>query len=292
MKIIFVFVLLLGCFKLSFSEEKVFKSMGTYFIVDADGYHYDIFRYVSYLESLLSDYVEDSEISKINHLAGRSCVEVSAETLEVVKKSIEISELTDGMFDITVGSITINHKRKKNLDFQLAKSLVDYKKIKIEDKKICLPNDSMAIDLGGIGKGFAVQKVYEKFKDKLDKGFIALAGDLKVWGHKRELGIYNPLNKDVLVKIINKKDLCISTSGNYIQDHIVGKPTDLVQVSVVYDDCSYTDAISTAIFAMDRQQREKFLEKNQQIGIIILYKDGSVWLNRKFIDYFDVLQIF
>lgn len=292
MRFIIVFIFILSYFNLSLSKEKIFRSMGTYLIVDTDKYQYDIYRYISNLESILSDYIEDSEISKINSLAGRSCVEVSLDTLEVIKKSIEISKLTEGAFDITVGAVTINHKRKKLIDIETAKRLVDYKKIKIEDNKVCLLEEGMAIDLGGIGKGFAVQKAYEFFKDRLSKGFIALAGDLKVWGDKRELGIYNPLNKGIVAKMKNKRDLCMSTSGNYFQEHIIGKPTDIVQVTVVYDDCSYTDAISTALFAMDKASRERFLDKNPQFGVFILYKDGSIWINKTFIDYFESLEIF
>lgn len=292
MRFFLVFILTLVFFGFLKAEEKVFRSMGTYLIVDTDREHYDIYRYVSHLEQLLSDYIDSSEISKINSSAGKSCVEVSPETLEVIKTAVEISRLTEGAFDITVGAITINHRRKKMVDFETAKGLVDYRQIKIVDNKVCLLKEGMAIDLGGIGKGFAVQKVYERFKDRLDKGFVALAGDLKVWGQKRELGIYNPLNKDILAKLVNKKDLCMSTSGNYFQEHIIGKSTDLVQVTVVYDDCSYTDALATAIFAMDKEQRERFLEKNPSFGVLILYKDGSVWVNRKFFDYFEMIQMF
>lgn len=286
------FMLTLSFPVISRAEEKVFRSMGTYLIVDTESEHYNIYRYVSYLEQLLSDYIDSSEISKINLFAGESCVDVSSETLEVIKIAIEISQLTEGAFDITVGAITVNHKRKKVIDLDTAKNLVDYRQIKITNNKVCLSRKGMAIDLGGIGKGFAVQKIYEKFKEKLNKGFVALAGDLKVWGQKRELGIYNPLNKDILVRLVNKKDLCMSTSGNYFQEHIIGKPTDIVQATVVYDDCSYTDAISTAIFAMDKTTRETFLNKNPQFGVLLLYKDGSVWINKTFTNYFEMVQLF
>lgn len=112
MRFIIVFIFILSYFNLSLSKEKIFRSMGTYLIVDTDKYQYDIYRYISNLESILSDYIEDSEISKINSLAGTSCVEVSSNTLEIIKKSIEISKLTEGAFDVTVGAVTINHKRK------------------------------------------------------------------------------------------------------------------------------------------------------------------------------------
>ncbi|MCX7738427.1 MAG: FAD:protein FMN transferase [Hydrogenothermaceae bacterium] len=286
------FVLLaLVVFNLSFSGEKVFNVMGTYMIVDTPSYQYDIYRYVSHLDGLLSDYKEDSEITRLNSSSGKDCVDISRETLEVLKKSIEVSELTFGAFDVTVGAITINYKRKGILSFQDAKRVVNYRDLKIDGSKACLLREGMAVDLGGIGKGYTVQKAYEKFRDKLKKGFISIAGDLKVWGQKRSIGVYNPITKGVLAKLVNRLDVCLSTSGNYFQDHIIGNQTDILQITVAGDDCGYVDAISTAIFAMDRDIRAKFLRDNNGFGVLILYKDGSVWFNKKFSEYFSLIQI-
>lgn len=275
----------------SFGEEKVFNIMGTYLIIDTEKYHYDIYRYILSLEKILSDYIEYSDISKINNSAGDGCVEVSEETIDIIRKSIHISELTNGAFDITVGSITINYKRKGTLQFEEAKNLINYKDIEIVNNKVCLRRKGMAIDVGGIGKGYAIEKSYQKFKDRIDKGFIALAGDMRVWGQRRKIGIYNPINKNIIATLINKIDICVSTSGNYFQEHIVGNSTDLLQVTVAYTECSYADAISTAIFAMEKKHRENFLSYNKDFAIFILYKDGSIWLNKKFLEYFDILNI-
>ncbi|MEJ5173339.1 MAG: FAD:protein FMN transferase [Hydrogenothermaceae bacterium] len=273
----------------AFGEEKVFNVMGTYLIVDTKRYNYEIYRYISYLDKILSDYKDNSDISKINSIAGRECVEVSPETLEVIKQAIYVSELTGGYFDITVGSVTINYKRKNILPKETAFSLIDYRNIKIESNRVCILKEGMAIDLGGIGKGYAVEKAYKKFKDRLPSGFIAIAGDLKVWGQKRRLGIYNPQTKGILAEVINKEDVCLSTSGNYFQDHILGRPTEILQITVAYTDCGIADAISTGIFSMDRESREKFLKDNQDFGVFILFKDGSIWFNSKFRIYFDII---
>ncbi|MFN3813604.1 MAG: FAD:protein FMN transferase [Aquificaceae bacterium] len=262
--------------------------MGTYAIVDLPGgKDYETYKYMRSLEEKLSDYIEDSEVSNINRHAGERPVRLSEETLEVIKKALYVSRMTDGAFDITVGALTIRAKRLKEISQDQANKLIDYRKVKTFDEKVFLEEKGMAIDLGGIGKGYAVQKAYEYIKTPW--GFISIAGDMKVWGHRRLVGIYNPATGGVLMEGINKKDLCLSTSGNYFREHIVGKTNSLLQVSVVHTDCTLADALSTAIFAMDDREREEFLRKHQDIGFLLLFKDGSVYYNREFFDNFEVI---
>ncbi|MGC8941855.1 MAG: FAD:protein FMN transferase [Sulfurihydrogenibium sp.] len=292
---IFLLIFLL-IFSISYSQEKdgkVFNLMGTYTIIDLpdDEKVYKVYRYLKEIESKLSDYIEDSEVSQINKFAGIKPIKVSPITFEVIKKSLEVCKMTNGAFDITVGAITINYKRKGLISLEKAKKLVNCKDVVLDEKNqtVFLKKRFMAIDLGGIGKGFAVQKAYEEIN--VDKGFIAIAGDMKVWGHSREVAIYNPLNKSILMSAKNKKDLCLSTSGNYFRKHIIGKDTDLLQVSVVYKDCTFTDAIDTGIFAMSKKEREEFL-KNADFGYILLYNDGRVEFNKIVFEYLDEVQFY
>ncbi len=281
---------LLFAIVLAFSQEKLFHLMGTYALIELpDGKEYQAYRYMKSLEEKLSDYMDTSEVSLINQKAGKGCVKVSEETLEVIKKSLEVSKQTGGAFDITVGSYTINHKRKGLLKEEEATRLIDYRKVGIEGNKVCLLEEGMAIDLGGIGKGYAVQKVYERLKT--DWGFVSIAGDLKVWGHKRLLAVFNPINNQILAEGLNARDLCLSTGGNYLRRHILGKENSLLQVTVAYHDCTITDAIETALLAMDDQERERFLKENPHVGLLLLFKDGSLYINKTFMDYFEGLRI-
>ncbi len=265
--------------------------MGTYALIELENNtEYKAYRYMKELEKKLSDYIENSEVSQINGVAGKGCVEVSKETLEIIKKSLEISEKTYGFFDITVGSYTINYKRKGNISEEKAKELINYRRVKIDGNRVCLLEEGMAIDLGGIGKGYAVQKAYEKLKSPW--GFISIAGDLKVWGHKRFLALFNPINQQILAEGYNSKDICLSTSGNYLRRHILEGENNLLQVTVAYNDCTITDAISTALLAMDDKSIEKFMEENPHIGVFLLFKDGSLFINKAFMDYFEGLRIY
>jgi len=286
-----VVLLLILLVNFSLSKEKVFHLMGTYAIIDLPSQKaYQAYRYMRELELKLSDYIETSEISKINKKAGIEPVKVSSETLEVIKKSIWLSELTDGVFDISVGAITIRAKRLKEIPEETAKSLVNYKKIKIEGSNVFLEERGMAIDLGGIGKGFALQKAYEKVKS--ERGFIAIAGDLKVWGHRRLLAVYNPINGKVLAQGYNRKDLCLSTSGNYRKNHIVTSGKQVLQVTVAYGDCTVADGLSTALFAMEDSKKWEFIQKHGEFGYLILFTDGSVYFNRTFLDFFEGLKFY
>ena len=276
----------------AFSQEKVFHLMGTYAIIDLPSEKaYQAYRFMKGLEEKLSDYIQDSEVSKINQKAGVEPVEVSADTLEVIKKSLWLSELTEGAFDITVGAITIRARRLKEISEEEARNLVNYKKVRVEGSSVFLEEKGMAIDLGGIGKGFAIQKAYEFIKT--DKGFIAIAGDLRVWGHKRLLAVYNPINGKILAQGYNKKDLCLSTSGNYRREHIIGKGGKLLQVTVAYEDCTLADGLSTALFSMDDdKKRWDFVEKYPQFGYLLLFSNGSVYVNKTFLEFFESLEFF
>lgn len=274
----------------SLSQEKIFHIMGTYALIELEeGKEYTAYRYMKELEEKLSDYIKTSEVSKINNMAGKGCVEVSEETLEVVKRSLEISEKTYGFFDITVGSYSIKYQREGYIGEEEAKRLIDYRKVKVKDNRICLLEKGMAIDLGGIGKGYAIQKAYEKLG--LPWGFISIAGDLKVWGHKRALAIFNPINQGILAEGYNSRDLCLSTGGNYFKKHILGKENSLLQATVAYHDCTITDAIETSLLAMDDESRERFLEENPHIGVFLLFKDGKIFVNKAFMEYFESLKI-
>ncbi len=274
---------------LAFSKEKIFYLMGTYVVVDlpTDEDAYRAYRIMRSLEEKLSDYIPESEVSLINRWAGIRPVEVSEETLEVIRKSLDISERTYGYFDISVGAITVRHRRERKLSLEEAEKLVNYREIELRDRKVFLRKKGMAIDLGGIGKGFIVEKTYEALNTP--RGFIGAAGDMKVWGEKRVLAIRDPISGGSLAQMVNSRDLCLSTSGNYLRRHILQRDEDLVQITVVHEDCTYADAYATALFSMPRELRRKFEKENSDVGILELFRDGSLYMNGRFREFFEVI---
>ena len=208
------------------------------------------FTEVKRLEQLLNFFSVDSEVTALNRASGREPVKVSRDTLDVIKKTVEIANYTDGAFDPTIGplmrlwgfsnqnpkpSIPLENKIKDALRF------VDYKKIKINDlsSQIFLEEKGMEIDLGGIAKGYAADRAIETIKAKgIKAALVAIAGDIKTFGLKPDLqpwkiGIQNPriesgvslrpmggqgpgvMNEEDIFASLYIKDKAISTSGDY-----------------------------------------------------------------------------
>ncbi len=257
-----VFALL---FTFALSAEKVFYLMGTYAVIDLPDERkvYETYFYLRNLEDKLSTFMENSEVSLINKNAGVRAVEVSEETLRVIEASLIAKEKTYGYFDVTLGR----------------------GEVKVEGTRVFA---SASIDLGGIGKGYAIERAYEFAGTS--QGFISIGGDMKVWGHKRVLAIRDPLREGPLLQMINAKDLCLSTSGNYFKEHIKQEDPELVQITVVFTDCTFADAFATALFAMPRDLRRKFYRENPNVGVLEVFEDGSLYINSAFFEYFEVVK--
>ncbi len=285
----FCITLLLLSLNLTLSQGKSYYLMGTYSYIEMTSSELNkkAYKILRDIEGKLSDYIDSSEISKINANAGKRFAKVSDVTMEMIKKAIEVSEKSFGYFDITIGALTINAKRLGKIDEIKAKELVNFKNILIKEDSVMLKEENMAIDPGGIGKGFAIEKAYEKLNTK--RGFISIGGDMKIWGHKRTIAIKDPRNGKSLAQMVNFKDVSISTSGNYLRKHIVTPEEDVLQVTVAHEDAGFADAFSTAIFAMPEKMRRKFIEDNPDVGVLILYKDGSIYMNKKFMELFEIL---
>ncbi|CUU07079.1 thiamine biosynthesis lipoprotein [Candidatus Thermokryptus mobilis] len=270
-------------------QGKSYYLMGTYSYIEMPSADLNkkAYKILHDIETKLSDYIDSSEVSRINANAGKNFLKVSSITMEMIKKAIEVSEKSFGYFDITIGALTINAKRLKKIDEFRAKELVNFKDILIKGDSVMLKRENMAIDPGGIGKGFAIEMCYKKLNSK--KGFISIGGDMKIWGHKRTIAVRDPRNGTSLVQMVNSKDVSISTSGNYLRKHIETPEDDVLQVTVAHEDGGFADAYSTAIFAMPEKMRRKFIEDNPDVGVLIVYKDGSIFINKRFMEFFEIL---
>ena len=152
--------------------------MGTYARVNVfGGTDNDIdaaFSKIRDLDNLLSDYKPDSQISQINRSSGKASVEVSDEVKEVLQTALRVAEETKGAFDPTIGALTIGlyHFGRENASvpsdegIDKAKALVNYRWVRIDGNRVFLEKEGMMLDLGGIGKGFAVDKAVEVLKKR------------------------------------------------------------------------------------------------------------------------------
>src|SRR3569833_1008018 len=183
------------------------------------------------IEKLLTTFSDDSETNQVNQQAGIAPVIVSRETFDLIQRSMRISGITQGAFDITYGSID---KRLWNFDQQMTAlpdketarkmvRLIDYRNIELNSRNctVFLKKKGMRIGFGGIGKGYAAERAKYIMKQAgADSGVVNASGDLTTWGKQPEgnnwsVGIVNPNLKDEVFSYLSFPDMAVATSGNY-----------------------------------------------------------------------------
>jgi len=183
------------------------------------------------IESLLTTFKDGSETNRINANAGIAPVPVSIETLGLVQRSLKISSLTQGAFDISYGGID---KRFWNFDKTMTAlpdpesgkrmiRLINYRNIEVNEKDstVFLREKGMRIGFGGIGKGYAAEKAKQLLQALgIKSGIVNASGDLTVWGTQPDgkpwtIGIAHPDLAGLPFSYLNISDMAIATSGNY-----------------------------------------------------------------------------
>lgn len=251
-------------------------------------------QYINKIDDKFSVFKNTSEISNINKNAGIKPVNVSDDTFEILKLSKVYSATTEGAFDITTKPVTDYYKNSiENVEeFNETLRKVNYNCLIIdeENQSVMLKNKWQAIDLGGIAKGYVIDKIIEIFKEnKIENAIINLGGTIYNIGEKRNIGIRNPFNP---INISNKDDSIITieseneifvTSGLYEQgEHIIDPKTckkvktDIISVSIIGNNGAEQDAIATACFVLGIEKSVELLKIRNLQGIFIL-KNGQIF---------------
>jgi thiamine biosynthesis lipoprotein len=261
------------------------------------------FQEIKRIQTLMSPWIDSSDVTRINRSAGKEWVKVSSETLEVIKKAKEISELSEGGFDITVAPLVDLWRKAREKktppsmeDVKGKLDLVNFKKVGIDPKgKVFLEKEGMAIDLGGIAKGYAVDKAFNVLRSI---GYINLivnaGGDLRVGGAKNNqpwsIGIQNPREPQKILTRIPLSDVAVATSGDYQKffiyqgkryHHIcnpkTGFPAEGCQsVAIVTKDCIAADGLATAIFVLGPKKGYALCQKLDGVDCLIVDKEGKI----------------
>jgi len=261
------------------------------------------FQEVKRIEALMSPWIESSDVTRINRSAGKEWVKVSPETFKVIKKAQEISQLSEGGFDITVGPLTFlwRKAREKGIPPSIEEvkeklNLVNFKNIEMDQEgKVLLKKKGMSIDLGGIAKGYAVDKAFELLKSLGYKNLIVNAGgDLRVGGSKIDqpwsIGIQDPrISQRIMAKML-VSDTAIATSGDYEKffmyqgkryHHIFnprdGLPADGCQsVTIVCKEGMTADGLATAVFVLGPEKGYSLCQKLKGVDCLIVDKEGKI----------------
>lgn len=266
-----------------------------------------VFAELERQDNLMSNYKETSPLSEINRSAAKGLINSDPELLHVIERSIFYSSLTEGAFDITILPVVkkwgfYDEKIKGIIPF--AKEIdailpaVSYKNVVLDrlNNSISFKNKMTQIDLGAIGKGYAIDMAVEILnKNKVDSAIINFGGNIYVMGEppiaeSSKVWIQHPRISGGFVGYLNVKDMAISTSGDYEKNFIVdgiryshifnpktGQPINnsVASVTVVADSAIEADALSTGIFVMGLEKGLALVNKLPNVQTIILYEDND-----------------
>jgi FAD:protein FMN transferase len=239
----------------------------------------EAFAEMERLEELLSEWRPTSEISRINRAAGAHPVEVSGETLEVVRAGLEVSRVSKGAFDLTWAALHGLYDFRPGLeripDRQEVRArlpLVDYRDVVVDTQAstVFLKRSGMVLGTGGIGKGYALDRAGAILKRHgIDSYILFGGGQVQVSGTRGarpwRVGIQHPRRTDEYFAFFEATGGSISTSGDYERfifgpsgeriHHIIDVRSGLpsgrsMSVTVLAPEGIYADALSTAAFVM------------------------------------------
>jgi len=252
------------------------------------------------IEALLTTFNDSSQTNLINENAGVKPVRVDRELIDLIHRSKRISELTQGAFDITYGSID---KRLWNFDKTLtslpdaatAKKLVrliNYRNVIVDDRKntVLLKEKGMRIGFGGIGKGYAAERAKSVLQNRgIKSGIVNAAGDLTAWGYQPggkpwTIGIANPDSARQPFSHLDITNTSIATSGNYEKfilidgkkyshtiDPKTGLPvTGIKSVTIICPNAEIADAMATPVMIMGVRVGLNMINQVKNLACIIV----------------------
>lgn len=260
---------------------------------------------VSRLENLISDWIPTTPISEVNRNAGVKAVIVPQEVFDLVQRSITVSKLTSGAFDITYASMDKIWKfdgsmKKMPSEEEIRNSVakVGYQNIVLnpKDHSIFLKNEEMKLGLGGIGQGFIADKIKALLIAKAaPAGIVNISGDINTWGKQIDgkqwkVGIKNPLNKDKIFATFPLENSAVETSGSYEKyvtfngvrySHIIdtrtGYPASgVISVSVFATSTELADALATGIFVLGVDIGINLIDQLPGVGCIYVEDNGKI----------------
>jgi len=295
------------------SYRRTLKLMGSHFditVVAASKEQGDVYIDIAIaeirrIEKLISSWDPNSQTSAINQNAGIQAVPVDDELIALIERSLYISKMTDGAFDISYasmdriwkfdGSITLMPTPEK-----VAASVekVGFENVILDAKNntVFLKEKGMKIGFGGIGKGYAADKAKALLIAKgVPSGIINASGDMNTWGQQPDgsdwkVAITNPLDKSKNFGLLPIKQGAVVTSGNYekyvqldgkrythIIDPRTGYPSSgILSVTVFAPKAEVADALATSVFVMGIDAGLDRINQIPQIECIIVDDTGRV----------------
>jgi thiamine biosynthesis lipoprotein len=275
------------------------------------------FAEIHKVDDLMSDYKSDSEISKINRDGFKQGIKVSQPTYEVLRRSVDFSKLTNGAFDITVGPLVDLWRSAKKTgvapskeEITKAKSRVGFEKLRLneQNRMVQFAVEGMRLDLGGIAKGYAVDKAVEAMqKVGAIGGMVDIGGDIRCFGKPPRgkdhwvIGLQDPsltkrMNEADLVLTLKLQNEAVATSGDYqrfvmiegkkyghILDRDTGTSTQgLSSVTIIARNATDADALATAVSVMGAEKGLALIEKLPNTEAILIRAPAEMTKQQKY----------
>ncbi len=259
-----------------------------------------VFSEMRRIEALMSTYIPTSEISRINADAAISTLEIESELADLIEKSLYFSDISDGAFDITYASVgyAYDYRKKQQPDAEtLARGLpaIDYRHVELDGNRIRFRHAGVRIDLGGIAKGYAVDRGIALLADcGISRAMISAGGDSRILGdrggHPWVIGIQHPRDPAGIALRLPLSNTAVSTSGDYerffIDDgkrvhHILNPKTGKSaegswSATVTGPDAMTTDALSTTLFVLGAVAGIALIESLEGFDAIVIDHHGKV----------------
>lgn len=295
-------------------HKEVLRLMGTRFELTAIGESQAQAAYavqkgieeIQRIEAMISSWQADSQTSKINQAAGQQAVEVDQELFDLIQRSIKVSNLTQGAFDISFAGIEKLYefdRAEKELpveeELQNSIAKINYENILLdpENKTVFLKKEGMRIGFGAIGKGYAANKAMMVMKqlEGIKGGLVNASGDLIAWGESGKkngwpIQISDPKDINKTLGWLNIQNSSIVTSGDYEKyftnngkryAHIInpktGLPTTGIKsVSIICADAELGDALATSVFVLGEVAGIHLINRLKNVEALIVNDEDDL----------------
>jgi thiamine biosynthesis lipoprotein len=254
------------------------------------------------IDDLMSSYKPESELSTINAGAAKGPVTVSKELLGMIERALEYSDITSGAFDITYASAGQhydyrNNKKPDEAQLQAALPAINFRHVKIDQvaSTVEFMHPGVRIDLGGIAKGYAVDRGMNMLQQAgITSALISAGGDTRVigkrWDRPWHIGIRNPREEGSIVSMIPLENSAISTSGDYeryfVEDgvryhHILDPKTgtstnEILSSSIIGQSATDTDALSTSVLILGVEKGMQLIDSISDTEAVIIDNHGDM----------------
>lgn len=254
------------------------------------------------IEATYSPYIEASELSRLNREAPLGWVSTTPEMIELLSKSAQVSKMTGGAFDITYASVGRYYDYRAGQrpdDEALARGLeainYEYVEIDADAGRVRFAHPLVYVDMGGIAKGYAVDRCIELLQAAgVTQASVAAGGDSRIIGDRNgepwTVGVQDPRNEDAVAVLLPLVDTAVSTSGDYERyfeedgvryHHILDPRTgdsarDSWSVTILGPEATFTDALSTSVFVLGPEKGLALIDQLPGIDAIVIDAGGNL----------------